>query len=120
VIEGRDGARVAPRDVLRFTYTTQDARHIAVLSLDGAGVASVYVPEGATTRLLPAGRGQALPDAIELDDTLGKETLFALFCTSQLELEPLRTKLEQAGAKAFAPPADCQLQRLTLVKEQAP
>ena len=117
VIEGRDGAHVQPGDLLRFTYTSQEPRHLAVLSRDGAGVASVYFPERATTRELPAGKAQALPDAIELDATLGEETLLALFCSGQLDLEPLRKQLEQASP--FTAPAGCQVQRLTLVKEPA-
>jgi hypothetical protein len=120
VIEGHDGARVRPGDVLRFTYTTQQPSHVAVLSVDGAGVASVYFPEGAATRELPAGRAEPLPDAIELDATLGQESLFGLFCSGPLELQALRRQLEKAGPRAFSPPEHCQAQRLTIVKERAP
>jgi hypothetical protein len=119
VSEGQSGARVRPGDQLRFTYTIKQARHIAVLSLDGAGVASVYFPDAASTRELPAGRARALPDAVELDDTLGEETLFGLFCTAPLELEPIRQQLAQQRG-AFEPPAACQVQRITIVKEPKP
>lgn len=119
VFEGVDGQRVRPGDQLRFVATTQAARYLAILSRDGAGVASVYYPTAAThaRRIDPAESG-LLDSAVELDATLGAERVYGVFCESPFELEPLRAELERAK-RLVAPPA-CRVDELQLVKENLP
>ena len=55
VTRGQTGEHVRPGDSLRFTYTSSEPRHLAILSLDGAQHASVYFPSGGRAEPLPAG-----------------------------------------------------------------
>jgi len=117
VFDGSDGERVYPGDQLRFVAITQEPRHVAILSWDAAGVASVYYPTAAThARRLTAAESGPLDGAVELDATLGRERLFGVFCDAPFEVEPLRAALERQ--KTLVPPFGCQLDELEIVKEQ--
>jgi hypothetical protein len=48
-----------------------------------------------------------------LDATVGEERVVGLFCSSPVELEPLRIQLERGGALA---PEGCQVTRWSFVK----
>jgi hypothetical protein len=85
-------------DALRFAYTTREARYFAVLSLDGAHHASVYYPPSPVAVRAPPGVNVALPSSTVLDEALGVETLYGIFCPDPFELEPVR------GALAESPP----------------
>jgi anti-sigma factor RsiW len=74
------GEVVAPGDSVRFTYSSRAPATVAVLSLDGAGVATVYFPAGQETVPLPAAEDAPLPLATQLDGVLGEEKVVALFC----------------------------------------
>jgi hypothetical protein len=115
---GTDGQQVFPGDRLRFSITTGKPAHVAILSLDGAGVASVYFPQGKTSRSYGTVNGLALDSSVLLDSTLGTEIMWALFCDKEFALEPLRAELERAGRLAV--PAGCTLDRHTIVKRAAP
>ena len=116
---GVPGMIVHPDDRLRFTYTLHSAgyllSYLAVLSVDGAGVASVYYPQTATAAAIKPGRQQALPASTILDATTGSETLYGLFCDRAVTLEPIRAALE---ANPLAPhwPAGCTVHTLTIDK----
>jgi hypothetical protein len=118
VTVGTDGQKVFPGDRLRFSITTGKPAHVAVLSLDGAGVASVYFPQGTTSRSYGMVNGLALDSSVLLDNTLGTESLWALFCDKEFALEPLRADLERAGRLPV--PAGCTLDHHTFVKRAAP
>lgn len=78
-------ATVSPGDALRFRATTPADGHVGVASIDPAGAVSLYVP-AAGGRLPAVHRGTTLLDgAIELDRTLGRERLIALFCAVPVE-----------------------------------
>jgi hypothetical protein len=120
VYRGAPGERLVPGDRLRFVARTREPRFLAVLSLDGEQHASVYYPGGARAAALTAADGeQALPASVKLDAVLGAETLYALFCTDPLPLEPLRAALEQRRA-AFVAPAGCELETMLVHKAAAP
>lgn len=118
VWSGGDGEVVHPGDQLRFTLTTVRPSHTAILSLDGAGVASVYHPSGTRSQHLGVVRDRALDQSIELDGALGPERLWAVFCDQPFELEPLRAQLE-TDRELDAPPG-CTLDRLSLTKRSSP
>jgi anti-sigma factor RsiW len=119
VYRGGPGERLLAGDRLRFVARTREPRYLAVLSLDGAQRATVYFPSGArAAELAPGEVEQALPASVQLDDVLGPERLYALFCVEPLALEPLRSALAQQR-HAFAAPAGCELERL-LVHKAAP
>ena len=113
---GGPGERVSPGDALRFVYTTQNARHLAILSVDGARRASIYYPSGTTSAPVAAGDDIALPMSTVLDDTLGDETIFGVFCAESFAVEPLRAALEASPDQAPAL-AGCVVEELTLRKD---
>lgn len=118
VRRGSDGQVVHPGDQLRFTVTSRALRHVAILSLDGAGVATVYYPRGSSSEALAKLRDQALDSSVKLDDTLGQETIWGIFCDAAFELEPLRQELEQRGR--LPPLPECTIDELSIVKEAMP
>jgi hypothetical protein len=53
---------------------------------------------------------------VELDETLGREQILALFCASALELAPLLSALE-ARPLELPIPSGCTIDRLSILKE---
>lgn len=107
--------RVAPGDRLQFRTTFDAARHVAILSRDGAGVVSVYFPPGGTeSARVPAGAERELESSTILDATLGLERVYALVCDAPFELSALRRSLEVGEAPE--PPRGCALERFELRK----
>ncbi len=90
------GEAVLPGDVVRFVYSSREPRSLAILSLDGAGVASVYFPDGPQTVDVPAAEEAPLPLGTRLDGVLGEEQVVALFCQRTRALEPVRQALQAA------------------------
>jgi len=109
------GETVAPGDAVRFAVSTPAPAFVAVLSLDPAGRASVYFPQGPRAAEVPAGAEVPLPLGTRLDATVGEERLLGLFCTAPVELEPIRLALQQARDAAPLP-TDCQGLRWSFVK----
>jgi hypothetical protein len=107
------GEVVAPGDALRFAVTTPAGGYVAVLSLDPKGRGSVYYPLGARAAPVSAGAEVLLPLGTRLDGTLGEERIMALFCTSAVELEPVRAGLEGGNEHV---PVGCQVARWSFVK----
>lgn len=107
------GETVAAGDAVRFAVTTPSRSYVAVLSLDPAGHGSVYFPVGARAEPVEAGAEVALPLGTRLDATVGEERIVALFCSSPIELEPLRVQLERGGLSL---PDGCQVTRWSFVK----
>jgi len=116
---GGPGERVAPGDALRFVYSATEPCYLAVLSVDGARKASVYFPQGPAAVRVDAGRDVPLPTSTVLDGTLGHEALYGVFCSTAIDLEPVRAALEaRPDAPAF--PDGCTVDRLTIDKAEAP
>jgi len=107
---GAPGEIVHPGDTLTFTVSAPAATHVAILSRDGAGKASVYHPEVAVV----AGRGTLLPTATVLDETLGTERIVAVFCEGAIDVEPLRLSL--ARGEPSAAPEGCHAETVTIEK----
>jgi hypothetical protein len=113
VRRGANQEIVHPGDALRFTYTLDEPRHLAILAVDAAKKVSVYYPEGQVTEALPSGREVALPLAALLDETLGEETIYGLFCERALAVEEARAAFERGERAA---PSGCELERMTIEK----
>jgi hypothetical protein len=106
---------IHPDDQLQFVYSSRTPGFVAVLSRDGAGVATVYFPDGERFAWsAPAGNRRPLPRSTILDGTLGRELVWALFCSAPIELEPLRREVA-AGRSLHAPPS-CAVEVLQLDK----
>jgi hypothetical protein len=112
---GANGEVVRPGDRLQLVSTNAKPRFFAVLSRDGGGHASIYFPKEPTATRLEPGVERPLPYALELDTTLGAETIYGLFCDRAGPLEPLRARLEQAG-DATEWPDGCRVDRLKIEK----
>jgi len=117
VSDGQSGAIVHPGDRLRFTYSSDTSRYLALFNLD-AKQASVYYPNGANARRVAAGRDVALDFSIELDQTIGREKIFAVFCEAPFKLEPMRIAL--ADNRKMEQRLGCTVDTIQLVKEPAP
>jgi hypothetical protein len=109
------GESVAPGDAVRFAVSTPSPAYVAVLSVDPAGRASIYFPDGPRAAQVAGGAEVPLPLGTRLDTTTGEERLVGLFCTSPVELEPVRLALQKAPDAAPLP-TDCQGLRWSFVK----
>lgn len=119
VRRGTDGEVVAPGDTLRFAVTAAADRWVAVLSRDGGGTASLYVPAGGPGTpmiAVTAGRDVPLPEGLELDGVLGREDLVGVFCDRPVPTGDLLRDLKATGA--VHPPAGCAIDRLTIEKRE--
>jgi len=113
-----DAEVVYPGDQLQFTYSSPRSGFVAVLSRDGAGMASVYFPDaGQRPWTAPPGDDQPLPRSTILDDTLGQERVHALFCTAVVDLESLRGEL--AAGRPLRVPPGCVVETTLLNKRAA-
>jgi hypothetical protein len=119
VREGRPVEVVHPGDQLRFGFDAAAlaGRRVALLGRDAAGKVTAYFPEGslAAGPLPPTGDG-LLPYSIALDQTLGRETIYALYCRDPVALAPLQAALARSEAAVLWPPG-CQVERLQLDKK---
>lgn len=115
VERGVPGQALQPGDAVQFSYFSAKDGYLAVLSVDGAGHASIYYPNA--PRALPFMAGERPLDASTvLDGVLGDELWFALFCESAVELEPIRARLESHPAQS-PEVAGCSVDRMGVTKE---
>lgn len=117
VRKGKVDDVVHPGDTLRFTYTSNLDRYLAVWGNDGTGL-ELYHPQGGA-RAVPAPRGKdvALSFGVELDDHLGQETYYGVFCAEALATSAMRSGLDAEPPEA---PAGCAVDVLRLRKQAAP
>jgi hypothetical protein len=111
---GGAGETVRAGDTLIFATSSAAPRFVAILSREGSGKASVYFPSGTRAEPVDAGREVVLPLATVLDDAVGTEQIYGLFCTSAEPLEPLRSALAATGRLPM--PDGCAIDTLTLSK----
>jgi hypothetical protein len=112
------GDVVHPGDYLQAGYTAAQDGFGAVLSLDGAGAATVYVPpDGDALVPLAAGRERSFPSSTILDATLGGERIAIVWCPAAYPLAPLVDAL-RAG-QPIAVPVDCTVREVALDKRAA-
>ena len=115
VRQGGAGEVVHPGDSLRFTYSTDEARYLAIISVDAAAQITSYFPLGATAVRIEPGSDVAVDGSTIVDEVLGSETIYALFCDSAIALEPTRARFARAP---HAPPLPrgCVADRLIIEK----
>jgi hypothetical protein len=107
---------VSPGDLLQFKYSSDQERYVAVLSVDGARQGSIYFPDGETqARKLGPAQDQPLANSTELDNVLGPEKIYGLFCEQPLELEPVRAQLQKFGAMPLLD--HCRVIQLSIEKK---
>jgi hypothetical protein len=122
VREGLPGQQVHPGDRLRFGFdgdllTRTPLLRVALLNREASGKVTRYFPEGgaAAAALPPVGRDGLLPFSILLDEVLGPETIFALYCREPVSLPALEGALARGGALPPWPPA-CEVETVRLEK----
>lgn len=109
------GDVIHPGDHLQAGYTAAQDGFGAVLSRDGAGAATVYVPpDGDAMVPLAAGRERSFPYSTILDATLGGERIAIVWCPAAYPLAPLVDAL-RAGQPIVAP-GDCTVREIALDK----
>ena len=114
VFEGATTVRLALGDELRFQYSSQQSLWLAVLGVDAARKVSVYYPALGPMQRVAAGRKQLLPEATELDDTIGEEALLGVFCETERDLTDQIARLTvQPDA---APGPACSVDRIRVTK----
>jgi hypothetical protein len=114
VARADDGSTVRPGDYVRFTYSSDQPVHFALLNRDALH-ATTYFPLGAETAPVAAGHDVALDFSIKLDGQPGSEQIHGLFCQRPEQLEPLRAALEATGK--LPPLPHCRVDVLTLQKK---
>jgi hypothetical protein len=107
---------VEPGDAVRFVVDSQELPYVAVVSLDGAKRATVYYPSNGEVAPVPLGRAFPLPESTVLDDTLGDERVYGVFCPRPFATEPLRRAVEALPGVAPTPDG-CAVEVLHLRKE---
>jgi hypothetical protein len=110
---GSTGEVVAPGELVRFTYSSEQPAYFGLLHADAAG-ASVYYPREAAAAKIGAGRDVPLDFSIRLDALLGAERVYGLFCAAPIALEPVRAQLERTGQVPELP--HCRVDPLVLNK----
>ena len=113
VHRGRAGETLYPGDALRFVYSSDAPRYLALFNLD-AREASVYYPSTPSAARIDPGTDVALDFSIELDEQLGTERVHALFCEASFQVEPLRAALFDTGR--LPERAGCRSELITLNK----
>ncbi len=108
-----------PGDVLGFTYSCSQSLHLAVLGRDALGTVGVYYPSGPTAAPVEPGDDVAFGDGIELDDTLGEEVVYGVFCARAVAVEELRVAVERAREQPVLPPG-CSLVTISADKRAVP
>jgi hypothetical protein len=70
--------------------------------VDESGTVSVYYPAGSNAAAVSAGREVELPSAVELDGTLGRETVVAVRCDRPVAVADVVRAAENAAKDARA------------------
>ncbi len=89
------GEPLHPGDKLQFRYNG-DAGYLAVVALDAAGKLSTYYPAGAVAARVEGGRDVPLATAVDLDETLGNETIVAVRCDEAITIDEVRSAVSRA------------------------
>lgn len=111
------GDVVRPGDYLQAGYTATRSGFGAVLSRDGAGSVTAYVPPGGENMVpLAPGRERSFPLSTILDATLGDERIAIVWCEMAHPLAPLLAALRDG--QPIAAPDDCRVREVTLEKRR--
>lgn len=77
------GERLSPGDRLRFVVDLPQKAQVTIVGIERDGTLYTAWPLGASAEgagLRPAGSGQELPGAVALDQSLGQEPLYLVYC----------------------------------------
>jgi len=112
------GDVVHPGDYLQAGYTATRDGFGAVLSRDGVGSVTAYVPPGGDAMVpLAAGVERSFPQSTILDATLGGERIVIVWCETEHPFTPLLAALR--ADRPISAPGDCVVREVTLEKRAA-
>jgi hypothetical protein len=112
VRSGAAGEVVAPGDAIEFTASTERGGWLAIVSIDAAKKTSVYYPDASAAAPIAPGRDQVLPLSVVLDEVIGREWIYGVFCD-----EPFGVDAAKRIAIDGAPlPAGCIVDSLNIEK----
>jgi hypothetical protein len=101
-------------DQLRYSFRVAEPLQVMVVHRDARGNVSRSFPESPTS--LGVERGATLTKvAAQLGDTVGRETLWGVFCRTPFGFEDWALSLREGGEPG--PREHCAVQRRTLQKE---
>lgn len=107
------GDRFAPGDRLQIEVSLPEAGQLAVFGREPSGKIYRAWPIDKETAKFAAGR-HTLPDALELDDTLGRESLAVVLCPTSIPAAPYC--LDREGD--IEGPPDCYWAKFDLQKQR--
>lgn len=114
-----DGASVKPHDVVQVAFELDGAKYAVVVSVDGAGNATLHWPHGPDARTPP--NFKKLPESFELDEAPGFERFFLITSNEPLSPEQLYAAVKQAGRSGtLSIPAAASQRSLLLQKVVSP
>ncbi len=116
---GRPGDAVHPGDRIQLYYSTLGESYLAVFNRDQTNKLTVLFPQKDRAAKIPGGKEVALPFSSELDDVLGTEIFYGVFCASPQKVLVLKKGLGGRAGQALAP-SGCTVDRLILRKRAAP
>lgn len=99
-IDVHDGVVLAPEDQIRFMVEPAGLPYLLVVSIDGAGAASVYYPYDGreSARLSSVGKFE-VPGSIVLDRAPGPERIYALLSEEPIAASDVLPALRAIGAR---------------------
>jgi len=112
------GAQVQSGDLLRFAYSSDRPRYLAILDLDGGSASIYFPPQGGTQAVaIAAGNDVALDFGVEQNGSAADERIYGVFCAEPFALPPLIEALNQDGRLPEL--SGCVVDVLVLQKQKA-
>lgn len=111
----RDGP-VAPHDSIRFEVKAPKSGFVAILGRDPLGITTIYYPFGGSAAAPYDAAQWLLPGAIELDDTPGREDIYALHSTRPFDLAWALEALREGRLLEEVAPAGISVEHTSFVK----
>lgn len=102
-----------PGDQLRYSFRAPEPLHVMVLSREASGAVNQYFPAESGSFAVDLGVTLS-KSATELDATLGRETVWAVFCQRAFSADAMLGQLQATGV--IAPSEGCATQRLEFTK----
>lgn len=113
-----DGARVKPHDVVQVAFELSGAKHLVIVSVDGAGQTTLHWPLDGNTQ--PAPGLKALPQAFELDEAPGFERFFLVTSDAPLPVADVLAAAKGSGRTGPLPLPASATQRSVLLDKVSP
>jgi hypothetical protein len=127
VLRVSPGDALAPGDRLRFEVAAPDDAFVSIISLDGKGSVTPFVPANGETAAVRKGPHHLLDGAVRLDDAMGPERIMLLACPRSIPVTDVvaagRAALGQAQGRLDQLPAldlPCKQTSFWIRKEARP